>query len=185
MERKNFLEISPLQLKNTMEMIGTDWMLITAWDEAQGRANAMTASWGCMGVLWGKNICVCFVRPQRHTYGLLESSERCSLAFFGQEHREALRVCGSKSGRDMDKLAEAGLKAFKLDEVPVIAEAETVLVCRKLYVDDLKRANFLDPALLANYKNDDFHRVYVCEIEKAYQKSDGITKETEKRDDLT
>jgi flavin reductase (DIM6/NTAB) family NADH-FMN oxidoreductase RutF len=170
MEQKRFDEISPLQLKNSMEMIGSDWMLITAWDEEQQRVNAMTASWGCMGVLWNKNICVLFVRPQRHTYGLLEASERCSLAFFGQEHRDALRLCGSKSGRDMDKIEAAGLTSMTLDGVSVIAEAETLILCRKLYADDLKNTNFLDPALLANYKNDDFHRIYVCEIEKAYVK---------------
>ena len=170
MEQKIFREISPEELENAMQKIGKEWMLITARDEEQNRVNAMTASWGCLGVLWGKNICVCFVRPQRHTYKLLEAQERCSIAFVGEEWRDALRLCGSKSGRDTDKLAKAGLHTERLDGVDVITEAETVLVCRKLYVDDLKKECFLDPSLLANYAAEDYHRVYVCEIEKAYRK---------------
>ena len=170
MEIREFREISPLELGNAMKLIGKDWMLITALDEKNGRVNAMTASWGCMGVLWNKNICVCFIRPQRHTYGLVEQNERLSLAFLGEEYREALKLCGARSGRDCDKLAEAGLSAVTVDGVPMIREASLLLSCRKLYVDDLREASFLDPSLLANYKNGDYHRVYVCEIEHAYLK---------------
>ena len=172
----HFREISPLALENAMQKIGKEWMLITAWDEIHRRANAMTASWGALGVLWGKSICTCFVRPQRHTYTLMESNERCSIAFLGEEHREALRLCGSKSGRDTDKLAEAGFHSVELDGVPVIGEADTVLLCRKLYADDLKKECFLDPALLSNYAAEDYHRFYVLEIQKAYRKETEISK---------
>ena len=171
MEEKIFREISPTELENAMQKIGKEWMLITVRDETNQRVNAMTASWGCLGVLWGKNICVCFVRPQRHTYTLLEEHERCSIAFLSEEYREALRLCGSKSGKDTDKLLETGLHTELFDGTDVITEADTVLVCRKLYVDDLKKECFLDPALLVNYKAEDYHRVYVCEIEKAYRKN--------------
>lgn len=157
-------------LKNAIEAIGTQWMLITAKDEIQGKVNAMTASWGCMGVLWNKPICVIFIRPQRHTLSLTEKQDRFSLAFLGEEHRDALRLCGTTSGRDTDKLTQAGLHTEKLDGVEVIREAETVLIVKKLYADDLKEASFLDPALLSNYKEKDYHRFYVCEIEEAYTK---------------
>lgn len=170
MEDRQFREIAPTELGNAMQKIGKEWMLITARDGEGQRVNAMTASWGCLGVLWNKNICVCFVRPQRHTYQLLEASERCSIAFLSEEYRSALQLCGSKSGRDTDKLAEAGLHTTVLDGVDVISEAETLLVCRKLYVDDLKKENFLDPSLLSTYRQEDYHRIYVCEIEKVYQK---------------
>lgn len=177
MEKNGFREISPLALENAMQKIGKEWMLITTRDEENQRVNAMTASWGCLGVLWNKNICVCFVRPQRHTYELLEKSERCSIAFLTEEYRSALRLCGSKSGRDTDKLAETGLHKVALDGVDAISEAETVLVCRKLYVDDLKKECFLDPSLLSTYREEDYHRVYVCEIEKVYQKEESNSHE--------
>jgi len=166
--QENWKEISPLEIGNAMERIGKDWMLIVAKDEKNG-ANAMTASWGCMGVLWNKNIAVCFIRPQRYTYGLVEKTDRLSLAFPNASYRSAMTVCGRKSGRDCDKLKEAGLTTEELDGVPVIREAELNLICRKLYVDDLKESCFLDRELLSHYEND-YHRVYVCEIERAYQR---------------
>ena len=170
MKAYGFCEISPLMLENAMQKIGKEWMLITTPDKKQGRVNAMTASWGSLGVLWGKNICVCFVRPQRYTYELLEAESRCSIAFLSEQYREALRLCGAKSGRDTDKLCEAGLSSVEMDGVPVIAEADTVLICRKLYVDDLKKEKFLDPSLLSTYAAEDYHRCYILEIEKVYRK---------------
>ncbi len=165
---KGFREILPVEIENAVKLIGKDWMLITVRDEEGNKVNAMTASWGAVGVLWNKPIAICFVRPQRYTYGLAEQSERFSLAFFSEEWRDALKLCGTKSGRDCDKLAMAGLSTAECDGVPVIREARLVLVCRKLYVDDLKEDGFLDRALLSNYAAKDYHRVYVCEIESAY-----------------
>ena len=170
MEHIGFQTISPEEIDYAVKRIGTDWMLITAKDEENDRVNAMTASWGCMGVLWNKPVCVCFIRPQRHTYTLAEQNDCLSLAFFGDGYRDALRLCGTKSGRDQDKLAEAGLTAAEVHGVPIIKEADLILIGRKLYADDLKKDAFLDSTLLSNYKNGDFHRIYVLEILKAYRK---------------
>ncbi|MBQ8331313.1 MAG: flavin reductase family protein [Clostridia bacterium] len=170
MELQGFEKISVYDLESAAKLIGKDWMLITAKDEERGSVNAMTASWGCMGVLWNKPVAVCFIRPQRYTYGLAEKANRLSLAFFGDGHRDALKLCGTKSGRDCDKLREAGLSRTEADGVPVIAEAELLLICRKLYADDIKEEGFLDSSLLANYSQKDYHRIYVCEIESAYRK---------------
>lgn len=159
-----YVEISPYELDNALKLIGKDWMLITVQD-GDG-ANAMTASWGCMGVLWSKPVAVCFIRPQRYTYGLAENEDRMSLAFFGEGYRDALSLCGSKSGRDCDKLSLAGLTVSDVDGVPVIDQASTVIIGKKLYADDLKEDNFVDKAMLDNYKNKDFHRIYVLEIQK-------------------
>ncbi len=167
---QNFHEISAGSLDNAMTLIGKQWMLITVKDEKENKVNAMTASWGALGVLWGKNVAICFVRPQRYTYGLTEESDRFSLAFFKDGYRDALKICGTKSGRDGDKLAMAGLTTVDCDGVPAIAEADLVLVCRKLYADDLRENAFLDPSLLSNYEAKDYHRVYVCEIERVYER---------------
>ena len=163
-----YVEISPYELDNALKLIGKDWMLITVQD-GEG-ANAMTASWGCMGVLWNKPVAVCFIRPQRYTYGLAENEERMSLAFFGEGYREALSLCGSKSGRDCDKLSLAGLTVSDVYGVPVIDQASTVIIGKKLYADDLKEDNFVDKAMLDNYKSKDFHRIYVLEIQKVLSK---------------
>ncbi|MBQ8140384.1 MAG: flavin reductase [Clostridia bacterium] len=160
----NFKEITPYEIENAMKLIGKDWMLITAAKE--NNINTMTASWGDMGVLWGKNVCTVYIRPQRYTFEFVESSDRLSLSFFDEKYRGALKYCGTKSGRDCDKLADTGLTSTMIDGVPIINEAKLVLVCRKLYADDLKKDKFLVDEPLSNYKNDDFHRFYICEIEK-------------------
>lgn len=160
------------ELDGVFRLIGKDWMLLTAEgrDPAGSRAaNPMTASWGGMGVLWNKPVVFLFIRPQRYTYQLIEASTRLSVSFFTEEYREALRICGKLSGRDTDKFAAAGLSLTYTGGVPHPAEARLVLLCRKLYADDLSAAAFLDPALLSNYKGNDFHRMYVCEIESAYR----------------
>ena len=145
-------------------------MLITAWDGEKGRANAMTASWGCMGELWNKPVAVCFVRPQRFTHTLTEKADRVSLCFFGDDYRQELgKIFGRKSGRDGDKAAEAGFHYTYLDGVPAFEEAKLVLVCRKMYTDLIKEENFLDKEVdAACYPAKDYHTVYVCEVEKAY-----------------
>ncbi len=159
-----FYEISVSETENVHKLIGEDWMLITARD-GEG-ANAMTASWGALGELWGKHVAFCFVRPQRYTYGLMEAEDRVSLAFLDEKYRDALKYCGSHSGREGDKLKHAGLTSLDADGVPVISESRLVLICRKLYCDDIKEDRFVDKTLLANYKQKDYHRVYVLEIEK-------------------
>ncbi len=165
-----FKEISPYEVENAMKLIGKTWMLITANDEENGRVNAMTASWGTLGVLWNKCVCTAFIRPQRHTYSLVEKEDRISFAFLDEEYRNALTLCGRESGRDCDKLAKAGLSTIIVDGVPCIKEAKLLLVCRKLYAQDIEEECFIDRYLLSNYAEKDYHRMYICEIEKAYVK---------------
>ena len=152
---------------NLFSAIGKDWMLITAADPDTGAVNTMTASWGCAGILWNKPVAVCFIRPQRYTYGLTEKADTLSLSFLpdGETYRAALKYCGTRSGRDGDKFTATGLTAEATPNgTPFVGEARMVLVCRKLYADDLKENCFIDPTLLKNYPAKDYHRVYVCEI---------------------
>lgn len=167
-----FQKISPEDIERVVGRIGKDWMLITVRDEENQRTNAMTASWGAMGVLWNKNVCICFVRPERYTHKLLEEQESFSIAFLGEQHRGTLRLCGKESGRDTDKLRTCGLDSCLLDGVEVISQAELVLICKKLYEDELKESSFIDKTLLTNYSSGGYHTVYVCEIKGAYIKGE-------------
>ncbi len=159
-----FFETDVQSLGNAHKLIGKDWMLICARDGE--KVNAMTASWGALGELWGKHVAICFVRPQRHTYGLVERQDTVSLAFFGEEYRDALKLCGTKSGRDCDKLSLCSLGTEEYDGTPIISEASTVLIGKKLYADDIKENCFIERELLSNYKSGDFHRMYIYEITK-------------------
>ncbi|MBR3289325.1 MAG: flavin reductase family protein [Clostridia bacterium] len=164
-----FTEITPEGWQdNVFERIGRDWMLITAGD--RNACNTMTASWGGAGVLWNKNVTFAFVRPSRYTYEFLEKSDAYSLSFLGDGCRKALQLCGSVSGRDRDKIAEAGLTVRCDESAPYFEQAEIVLVCRKLYVQDIDPSGFLDESIQKLYPSGDYHRVYVGEITKILKK---------------
>ena len=163
-----FIAISPYEMEgNPFQMIDKQWMLITAGNEE--KANTMTASWGGLGVLWFKPVSFAFVRPTRYTYEFIEREDGYSLCFFDESYRDALKVCGTVSGRDRDKIAECNLTLRYEDGIPYFDQAETVLICRKIAVQDIDPAGFVDPSVEKHYNND-YHRVYTGEITKVLRR---------------
>lgn len=159
-------EINPKELTgNTFKTIGTDWLLITA--EKEGKINTMTASWGGLGVLWNKNVAYIFIRPQRYTKEFVDSAEKLSLSVLPNAYRDQLNYFGKVSGRDEDKIAKSGLKVAKEYGVPYFSEADTAFICKKLYAAELAPESFIDKDLIDKcYPEQDFHTLYVVEIEK-------------------
>lgn len=165
-----FRSIPPEELKlNPFQAIGKDWMLVTpAKDES---ANPMTASWGGMGVLWAKPVAYVFLRPQRLTRELVDSLDGFSLNILDGSYREQYGICGSKSGRDIDKMQVCGFDKCMEGDVPYIAQAHTVLVCKKLYRQQLEPGLFLHPTMNGEfYPENDHHFLYVAEITKVLVK---------------
>lgn len=150
---------------NPFTKIGSEWMLITAGD--QSGYNTMTASWGGLGVLWGKNVATCYIRPQRYTKKFVDANDTFTLSFYGPEHKQALSICGSKSGRDCDKVKEAGLTPYFVDGTVAFEEADMVFVCKKLYEDEIRPENFIAKENDEKwYPEKDYHTVYIAEITK-------------------
>lgn len=162
----NLREVSPEELdESAFRLIGQDWMLITAGGLES--YNTMTASWGGLGVIWNRNVCYCVIRPQRYTYQFMEKNDCFTLSFFEEKHRKALEFCGTKSGRDVDKAKETGLTPIAAANGAVyFEEARIVLECRKIYIQDIDPAGFLDPSIAENYPARDYHRMYIGEITK-------------------
>lgn len=153
---ENFV-VSPFQL------IGKEWMLIAA--EKEGRVNAMTASWGGLGVMWSKNVAFIVIRPSRFTKEFVDAAGTFSLNFFPQEHHSKLDYFGSVSGRDEDKIAKTGMHVAKEADTPYFAEANKVFVCRKLYASPYMPDGFIDKGCdTANYPKKDYHTLYVGEV---------------------
>jgi flavin reductase (DIM6/NTAB) family NADH-FMN oxidoreductase RutF len=154
------------------ERIGRGWMLITAG--AEGDWNTMTASWGGLGVLWGRDVAFMFIRPSRRTFDFANDNELFTLSFFAESYREALNFIGSNSGRDYDKAAETGLNPLvfgggiaegRAAGAIGFREAENIIICRKLYTHDFDPKKFLDAPLIEKaYNGKDYHRMYVGEI---------------------
>jgi flavin reductase (DIM6/NTAB) family NADH-FMN oxidoreductase RutF len=152
------------------------WLALACGDFAAGQFNAMTVAWGSLGTMWNRPFVQVVVRPVRYTYQFMERYDTFTLSAFGEQHRAALQLLGSKSGRDGNKILEAGLTPIASAKVaaPGFAEAELILECRKMYFQDYDPAHFLAPDILANYPQKDYHRVYFGELlavwgEKAYR----------------
>ena len=161
-----FKTIQPEALDaNVFSTIGKDWMLITA--EIDGKANTMTASWGGLGVLWNKNVAYIFIRPQRYTKEFVDSASHLSLCVLEDGFRKELGYLGTVSGRDEPKIEKAGLTVRHEDGVPYFDQSKMVLVCRKLFVQQLDPKCFVDMTIEPKvYPDKDYHFMYVCEVEK-------------------
>lgn len=154
-------EVGPWAVQ-PFEELSRHWMLISA--EKDGAVNTMTASWGGFGVLWGKNVATVYIRPQRYTRQFVDAADAFTLTLF-DGHRRELTLLGTRSGRDGDKIAAAGLHVVRFEGQPTFAEGKAVLVCRKLYRGLLHEENFCDRALLDEvYPERDLHYVYVGEV---------------------
>ena len=147
--------------QNVFSLIGEKWMLITAGTAE--RCNTMTASWGGLGVIWGAPSATCYIRPQRYTKEFVDREEYFTLAFFGEEYRDALALCGSKSGREVDKVKECGftVKTARCG-APYFEEAELVLVCRKRFVQPMDPARLPEDVKERWYPQKDYH-TYILE----------------------
>ena len=144
-------------------------MLITAGDI--GNYNMMTASWGGLGILWGMEVCFCFIRPTRHTYDFMEKVDYFTICFFDEEYRDVLNFCGTKSGKNINKMSYEKLtpQAGSMGNV-YFKEARMIMECRKIYFQDIDPGKFQDPGIEKNYPLKDYHRQYIGEIIKVFKK---------------
>jgi flavin reductase (DIM6/NTAB) family NADH-FMN oxidoreductase RutF len=154
------------------------WFLLTAGDFVAGHYNTMTVSWGSLGFLWERPFVQVVVRPHRYTFEFMERYDTFTLSAFPFAHHKALSlILGTKSGRDGDKIAEAGLTpmASTVVAAPCFSEAELVIECRKIYWADFDPAHFLGAGIEEHYPAKDYHRIYYGEIlaimgEEAYRR---------------
>ena len=166
----DFKKINPSELTdNAFDLIGKDWALVAA--KNGDYCNMMTASWGGVGIMWNKPVAFTFIRPQRFTFGLMEKEDYYSLSFYDESFRDALKFCGTQSGRDYDKAQECNLTPCFDEKAPYFAEAKLVLICRKLYAQDLNEQSIIDEKLIKSmYNGDDYHKMYISEIVKVLKK---------------
>ena len=139
-------------------------MLLTAG--TQTTYNTMTVAWGSFGVMWGKPFTQVVVRPSRHTYSFIERNETFTLTAFPHTFKETLTLCGTKSGRECDKITAGNLTPLPSATIatPGFNEAELIIECKKMYHATMKPENFLDDSLEQNYNGTNYHTIYFEEI---------------------
>ncbi len=166
----DFKEIKAEELSfNPFVKIGKEWMLITAGNNE--KFNTMTASWGGVGVIWGKNAVTTYIRPQRYTKEFVDSNDTFTISFYDETYRDALNLCGKVSGRDAKKVEQAGLTPYFIDDTVAFEEASMIIVCKKMYHADLSPENFDNTDNDKKwYPMNDYHTMYISEIVKVLVK---------------
>lgn len=166
------VDLSILGKEDVFNIVGKEWMLITAGNT--NSYNTMTASWGGFAWLWNKPVAIIFVRPERYTHDFIEKNEHVTLSFYEKEYRKALQICGTRSGREIDKAKETGLTPIATEKGNVtFAEARLTVECRKMFKTEMEKSNFLDlEAHDAHYNeiHGGYHTIYICEIEEILTK---------------
>lgn len=145
------------------------------------KVNAMTISWGTLGIEWATPIFTVFVRENRFTRRLLEENPEFTVNIpRGVFDKRILGFCGTKSGRETDKIKELGLtlEAPKLVSVPGIRELPLTLECKVVYkqtqdpgaITAANKRKFYpqDVDSLFYGSNKDFHTAYYGEIVGAH-----------------
>jgi flavin reductase (DIM6/NTAB) family NADH-FMN oxidoreductase RutF len=166
---KHFKEISPeLIKKNPFHAIGKEWMLVTAGNK--DKINTMTASWGGLGVMYGKNVAFVVIRPQRYTKEFIDREESFSLSFLDKNYRSVMNYLGTVSGRNEDKVAKSGLTVEWHEGVPYFSEANLILICKKLFNQTLEGSSLMKESLDSTfYPAKDYHTLYIAEVTRALQ----------------
>lgn len=139
-----------------------------------GKVNPMTIGWATAGNVWGRRMFIVLVRPSRYTYGLLEETRDFTVNVLPADRAHDAQVCGTRSGRDCDKIRECGFTVVPSRHVrsPILQEAIIHYECRVVFHTDVK-PEVLDPAIRARcYAGGDYHRIYFGELLAAYADPD-------------
>jgi len=163
MQKVNALEIVPAMMRQLPEGA----FLTVA---AKCQTNVMTIGWALVGILWGKPVMMVAVRNSRHTFDLIEEADSFTVSAPMTDRKKELELCGTMSGRAVDKFKECGLAPRKAQKVssPVLDIAGYHYECQRLYKSALD-PKMMDQVLDDLYPKKDYHTLYFGEIVACYQ----------------
>ncbi len=156
-----------------LEEVGKGVLLTTSLD---GKVNTMTVGWGTMGIQWGKPIFIAYVRQSRYTKEFLDQTGEFTINVpMESVDKQILCLCGTKSGRDVDKVAALGLTTVPGTTVaaPGFTQLPLTLECKVIYRQD-QNLQAICPESLARFyapgsaDEENFHTAYYGEITAAY-----------------
>jgi len=163
-DMSGYKQIAPDKIPgNIIKMLSEDWMLITAGNN--DKFNMMTASWGGIGFLYQKPVAFCFINPARYTYQLMENNDTYTLSFYTEAYRDALKYCGSKSGKDVDKVKGSGLTPITTPTgSKAFSQAWLVIECRKMVAQSLQAESISDKSIKGEWAGKQMHKMFIGEI---------------------
>ena len=136
--------------------------------------NTMTIGWGTIGIEWSNPVFVAYVRESRFTRKLLDETMEFTVNVpYGQVDKNILGFCGTKSGRDVDKINALGLTLVDSDvvDIPGIKELPLTLECKVLFrnvQDEIRLPDNIQSRYYSAINAGDYHIAYYAEIVNAY-----------------
>lgn len=139
----------------------------------EGKENTMTIGWGNVGFMWAKPVFTAMVRYSRYTYELVDKAKEFTISVpLNGQLKEALGICGSKSGRDVDKFELCNLHKLEGQDVssPMIEECDLHLECKVVYQQGMEADLLNDDIKAKKYSDGNYHVLYYGEILGVYKK---------------
>jgi flavin reductase (DIM6/NTAB) family NADH-FMN oxidoreductase RutF len=98
--------------------------------DAAGKPNAIGLGWWTI-CSWEPPMLAISVGTKRYSRECIDASGEFVVCLIGPDHAKAAWVCGTKSGRDGDKLAQAGLTVVPSRKVktPTLGESVVAFEC--------------------------------------------------------
>ena len=162
-----YKEIDVYEYMNTIVKELKKGVLLTT--KKDGKVNTMSIAWGAIGIEWNKLIFTALVRQSRHTFGMLSTGE-FTINIPMENRKKQIAYCGTKSGRDTDKIADMGFTLVdgRAVDVPAIKEFALTLECKVIY-EQLQDVDAIPAAILNKmYPDRDMHGMFYGEIVAAY-----------------
>ena len=151
------------QLESTLAALRNGGILLAS-TRTDGRSNAMTIGWAAPGIVWGLPVMIVLVRPSRYTYSFIEESKVFTVNVPSADMADFVDLCGTRSGRDVDKLAQVETSMGQKVSCVRIEACPLVYECRVVHWNDVQ-PDVLSPDVRSKaYPRGDFHRLYYGHI---------------------
>ena len=139
-----------------------NWALLSAGN--RDSFNSMTISWGMLGTIWSRPAATVYVRTSRYTHEFMDREDTFTVSFFPESMKDVLRIAGTRSGREIDKMHLQGLELCEDTDDIVYKNAEITLVCKKLFVQRLNAESIPAEVMASHYPTRDMHDMYIGEV---------------------
>ena len=149
-------------INKAFKVYDKEWALVTAGPT--DNFNTMTISWGGLGTLWNRPVATVYVKPLRYTHSFLDANDYFTVSFYDEEHKKALGVLGTESGRDGDKVAKAGFTPVKAGESTTFSQAKMTLLCKKIYRQAMITDTMPQDAIDKYYIDEAPHTMFIGEV---------------------
>lgn len=136
------------------------------------KVNTMTIGWGSIGYIWNRPIFTVLVRYSRFTHELLENTDEFTVSVPTKNNlSKALGICGTQSGRNLDKIqaADLTLQESMALETPIIKDCDLHFECKIIHKQSMEPGLLNENIKKEKYSDNDYHVIYYGEIVESYQ----------------